>query len=142
MSTQPRSSLGIVTTSPKAVLAVDTAVEGDYAHGAYFVGAPTVTTPTSTVGSAITVTSFERSVSPGDEDSLSIHTARADESCDLTITLPSGYTSQSHGLGSTRTNAAGDATWTWEIGPSTDPGTARARIACADGTVLEDFQIR
>jgi hypothetical protein len=133
--------LGVITTTPKAVRAVDTAVNGDYAVGASVAPAPT--TPTKiTGGSSLTITSFEASVGPGDEDSLSVHTTEANESCDLSITLPSGYTSESHGLGSERTNALGDATWTWEIGPSTDPGTARATITCTEGTRQRDFQIR
>ena len=134
--------LGVITTSPRAVLAVETAVDGDYAHGANVAGGATPTPTKNGGGPAITVTSFERSIGPGDEDSLSVHTSRADESCDLTITLPSGYTSESRGLGATRTDGAGDATWTWEIGPSTDPGTARATITCTVGTLEKSFQIR
>jgi hypothetical protein len=73
---------------------------------------------------------------------LSVHSSKPDDTCDLVVTLPSGYTSESHGLGSARANASGDVTWTWEIGPSTDPGTALATITCGAGTLQRTFQIR
>jgi hypothetical protein len=60
----------------------------------------------------------------------------------LSVTLPSGYQSESHGLGAARTNASGNVTWTWEIGPSTDPGTASAVVSCSAGSVRRSFQIR
>jgi hypothetical protein len=72
---------------------------------------------------------------------LSVHVAKPNETCDLVVTLPSGYTSESHGLGAARANASGDITWTWEIGPSTDPGTARATITCTVGRAERNFQI-
>ncbi len=81
-------------------------------------------------------------MSPGAEDSLSVHSAKAGDSCDLVITLPSGYFSQSRGLGVIRANSVGNATWTWEIGPSTDPGVAHAVITCSSGRVARTFQIR
>ena len=133
--------LGIVTTSPKAVLAVDTAVNRDYAVGALVTATHPSAPPTNTSGS-ITITSFESDVNPGDEDSLSVHATKPGESCDLKVTLPSGYVSESHGLGVAITNAGDNASWTWEIGPSTDPGTAHATITCTDGSAQRNFQIR
>jgi hypothetical protein len=134
--------LGVITTTPKVVRAVDAAVNADYAVGASVAPVRSTTPPKSGGGSALTVTSLETSVSPGDEDSLSAHSSRADDSCNLSITLPSGYVSESHGLGASRANAEGNVTWTWEIGPSTDPGTATATITCSVGTVRRTFQIR
>ncbi len=133
--------LGVITTTPKVVRAVDSAVNDDYAVGTTVThrAAPP---ESSGGGSGVTVTSIEDSVSPGAEDSLSVHSPKADDSCDLSITLPSGYVSQSRGLGTARANAAGDVTWTWEIGPSTDPGTATAAITCTAGSVRRTFQIR
>jgi phosphatidylserine/phosphatidylglycerophosphate/cardiolipin synthase-like enzyme len=132
--------LGIVTTTRKAVLAVDTAVNRDYAVGTSVTTASAP--PTNTGGSSVAITSFEGSVSPGAEDTLRVHTSKSGESCDLKVTLPSGYESESHGLGAAISDAAGNVTWTWEIGPSTNPGTARATIDCTDGSVQRDFQIR
>jgi cardiolipin synthase len=129
--------LGIITTTPVAIRAVEAAVNSDYAEGSP-VAAPVTSTNTGT----LTVTSFESSISPGDEDSLSIHSPKPSDACDLVVTLPSGYTSESHGLGSARANASGDVTWTWEIGPSTDPGTARASVTCGAGSLSRSFQIR
>jgi len=129
--------LGVITTTPMAIRAVEAAVHSDYAQGS-----PVAAPVTSINTGSLTVTSFEGSISPGDEDSLSIHSPRANDSCDLVVTLPSGYTSESHGLGPARANASGNVTWTWEIGPSTDPGTARASITCGAGVVQRTFQIR
>jgi phosphatidylserine/phosphatidylglycerophosphate/cardiolipin synthase-like enzyme len=133
--------LGVITTTPKAVAAVDTAVNADYAVGTTI--AYTATPPSNTsTGSPVTITSFRGSISPGDEDSLSVHVTKPGESCDLRVTLPSGYVSESHGLGVADANAGGNVTWTWEIGPSTDPGTARATITCATGSTQRNFAIR
>jgi hypothetical protein len=135
--------LGVIATTPKVVRVVDTAVNDDYAVGTTVAATRTTAPPTSpSGGSAVTVTSLEASVTPGAEDSLSVHSPKPDDSCDLSVTLPSGYVSQSHGLGAARANAAGDVTWTWEIGPSTDPGTATATITCSAGSVRRTFQIR
>src|SRR3984957_5933414 len=127
--------LGVITTTPMAIRAVEAAVHSDYAQGS-----PVAAPVTSTNTGSLTVTSCEGSISPGDEDSLSIHSPRANDSCDLVVTLPSGYTSESHGLGPARANASGNVTWTWEIGPSTDPGTARASITCGAGAAQRTFQ--
>jgi hypothetical protein len=134
--------LGVITTTPKVVRAVDAAVNADYAVGASVAPVRSTTPPKSSGGGAVTVTALEASVSPGDEDSLSAHSSKVDESCNLSITLPSGYVSESHGLGASRANAEGNVTWTWEIGPSTDPGTATATITCSAGTVRRTFEIR
>jgi phosphatidylserine/phosphatidylglycerophosphate/cardiolipin synthase-like enzyme len=131
--------LGVITTTPRAVAAVDVAVNGDYAIGTSVVNPPAP--PTNTAGGAVTITAFESSIGPGDEDSLSVH-AKPGASCDLKVTLPSGYVSESHGLGVADANASGTVTWTWEIGPSTDPGTAHATISCTDGSTQRNFQIR
>jgi cardiolipin synthase len=134
--------LGVITTSPKAVLAVDTAVNGDYAAGSALTAPRTTIPPTPTRTGAVTITSFKSAISPGDEDSLRVHTSKPNDSCDLKVTLPSGYTSESHGLGIARGNAHGDVTWTWKIGTRTNPGTARATITCGAGSIKRDFVIR
>jgi cardiolipin synthase len=131
--------LGLITTTPKAVVAVETAANSDYAAGTTV--SPIVPVPSPGGGSPVTITSFESSVSPGAEDSLSVR-AKPNDACDLVVTLPSGYISESHGLGVARANAGGVVTWTWEIGPSTDSGTARAVVTCGDARVQRSFQIR
>lgn len=136
--------LGVITSDPVAIRAVTSAVDADYAvGGAAFRTRPSrpVTTPSGS-GAGVTVTAFLASVSAGDEDSLSIHSSRANDTCALGVVLPSGYTSESEGLGSERANAGGDDTWTWEVGPSTDRGTAHATITCGAGTVRRNFTIR
>jgi hypothetical protein len=133
--------LGVITATPKVLRAVESAIDGDYAIGEN-VAAPIATPPPTTTGHALTVTALEASITPGAEDSLSIHSPKPDDSCVLSVTLPSGYTSESRGLGEQRANADGDITWTWEIGPSTDPGTATATITCSAGTIQRTFQIR
>lgn len=134
--------LGVITTSPKAVLAVDTAVNGDYAVGSTLSAPRTTIPPTPTGTGAVTITSFESVISPGDEDSLGVHSSKPNDSCDLKITLPSGYTSESQGLGIERTNAHGDVSWSWKIGTRTNPGTARATVSCGAGSIERNFVIR
>ena len=134
--------LGVITTSPKPVLAVDTAVHDDYAAGFTPSVSRTLPTPTPTGTGAVSITSFERVISPGDEDSLGLHSSKPNDSCDLKITLPSGYISESHGLGTARVNAHGNVTWTWKIGIRTNPGTARATITCGAGSIERAFVIR
>ena len=137
--------LGLVTSSLVAVRAVVTAVNADYALGAE-VGPSTATTsatlpPVATSGGAVSLITFRASISPGDEDSLTARSSRPGDVCSLSVTLPSGYVSQSRGLGSARAAANGDVTWTWEIGPSTGAGTARADISCGAGSVERGFSI-
>ena len=137
--------LGLVTSSLVAVRAVVAAVNADYSLGAQ-VGptspATSSTVPvTSTSSRAVSIVSFRTSISPGEDDTLTVHSPRASDVCSLSVTLPSGYVSQSRGLGSARAAANGDVTWTWEIGPSTGPGTAHAEISCGAGTVVRGFSI-
>jgi phosphatidylserine/phosphatidylglycerophosphate/cardiolipin synthase-like enzyme len=133
--------LGVITTTPKAVRDVDTAVNDDFAVGTP-VTVARVTTTNSSGTSALRITSFVGALSPGAEDSLSVHSTKADDSCDLEITLTSGYVSESHGLGRARGNASGNATWTWMIGTNTGPGTAHATVTCGAGRISRNFVIR
>ena len=128
--------LGVMTTSHTAVAAVRRAFDSDYSQGAAL-SAP-VTTPTS---GGVSITSIVSSISPGGYETLRAHGSRAHESCTLSVTLPSGYASEASGLGQATTNAAGDVTWSWRIGTSTDPGTARATVVCATGSAERNFSI-
>ncbi|MGC2484981.1 MAG: phospholipase D-like domain-containing protein [Acidimicrobiales bacterium] len=130
--------LGVITTSGTAVGAVRRAVDADFAQGTPL-RAPSTTPITSSAG--VTITSIVSSVRPGSYETLSAHASRANEICTLSVVLPSGYASEASGLGSAATNAAGNVTWNWRIGTSTDPGTARATVACASGTTARTFTI-
>jgi hypothetical protein len=134
--------LGLITKTPAAVRAVVSAVDADYRIGAAITASTSTSTPPATSSSgAVAITSFEASIVRGAEDSLSIHSRTARDTCSLRVVLPSGYVSQSHGLGSARANSAGNVIWTWEIGPSTGPGTAHATVTCGAGSVTRSFTI-
>lgn len=136
--------LGLITKTPAAVRAVVSAVDADYRIGATVTAPTSTSTPTppaTSSGGAVAITAFEASIARGAEDSLSIHSRTARDTCSLRVVLPSGYVSQSHGLGSARANSAGNVNWTWEIGPSTGPGTAHASVTCGAGSVSRSFII-
>jgi cardiolipin synthase len=134
--------LGVITKTPAAIRAVVTALDADYNVGAAITApAPTPTPPSPSSNGAVSITAFEASIARGAEDSLSVHSRKADDSCSLRVVLPSGYESQSRGLGSARANSAGNVSWTWEIGPSTGPGTAHAFVTCGAGSVTRSFTI-
>jgi len=109
-------------------------------------GAPTSTSttrpPATTAhGSAVTITSLSNPVVPGDEASLTAHSAKPNDSCTLSVRLPSGAASESSGLGAATANASGTATWTWKIGARTGPGTAQASVNCGAGSASAIFTI-
>jgi hypothetical protein len=134
--------LGVVTTTRAAIDAVRSAVLSDFSAGLKLATGPRAPTTTiASTGGALSITSFAATIAPGDEDSLSIHSAQPNETCSLSVTLPSGATSESEGLGAARTDAAGDVTWIWKIGTSTGAGTAKATISCTTGTLQRSFAI-
>jgi phosphatidylserine/phosphatidylglycerophosphate/cardiolipin synthase-like enzyme len=135
--------LGVVTSSPAAVRAVRTAVKSDYEIGSSIratTSTPT-TAPITASGHGVTITSVVATIRPGDYESLSAHSTKADDSCSLSVVLPSGYSSESSGLGHATANAEGNATWSWKIGTSTDPGTATATVTCTTGRASRSFAI-
>lgn len=135
--------LGVITSTPAAVHAVRSAVDSDYAVGITVRPTPSSPTTTSIVpsGRGVTITSIIASISPGGYESLSAHSAKADSSCSLSVVLPSGYSSESRGLGRSAANAQGNVTWSWKIGTSTNPGTATATVACTAGRARRTFTI-
>jgi phosphatidylserine/phosphatidylglycerophosphate/cardiolipin synthase-like enzyme len=133
--------LGLITKTSSAVAAVWHAVTADYALGTTLSGTVTSTPPPTSSSGAVAITSFVATISRGAEDSLRVHSRKANDTCTLRVVLPSGYVSESHGLGALRANGAGNAMWTWEIGPDTGPGTAHATITCGAGTVSRSFTI-
>jgi cardiolipin synthase len=135
--------LGVITSTPAAVRAVRSAVDADYATGSPVqatLSTPT-TTPVITSGHGVTITSVIASIRPGEYESLGAHSAKADDGCSLSVVLPSGYSSESHGLGHSTANANGNVTWSWKIGTSTDPGTATATVTCTAGRASRSFTI-
>jgi cardiolipin synthase len=134
--------LGLLTKTPAAIRAVVRAVGADYGMGSMVTAPPTTPTPPpSSSNSAVSISAFVSSIARGAEDSLSVHSRTANDSCSLRVVLPSGYVSQSRGLGSARANSAGNISWSWEIGPSTGPGTAHATVTCGAGSVSRNFTI-
>ena len=132
--------LGVITTSLPAIRAVRSAVTSDFAIGRA-VGAQTSTAPSAHGASAVTITSFKSTIAPGEEDTLAAHTNLADDSCALSVRLPSGYASESRGLGAATADQSGNVTWQWEIGPSTRGGTATASVSCKAGSTERSFTI-
>jgi cardiolipin synthase A/B len=132
--------LGVITSTSTAVRAVRAAVDADYSLGAP-VETTTTTMPVAASDHGVAITSLVASIAPGGYESLSAHSAKAADSCSLSVTLPSGYSSESSGLGHAMANATGNVTWSWRIGTSTDPGTATARVTCGAGSTARTFTI-
>jgi hypothetical protein len=137
--------LGLVTSASSAVGAVRRAVSADFASGVALQAsgaAPASTDPsTPSHREGVSIMTFVTSISPGTEDDLSAHSSKPGDTCSLSVRLPSGYMSESNGLGSETADAAGDVTWRWEIGPSTRGGTATASVSCQTGSSERDFTI-
>lgn len=96
---------------------------------------------TTTASSGVTITSLISSVAPGGHEALTAHSIKPDDSCVLVVILPSGRQSTESGVGATTANASGDATWTWQIGPTTGAGTAHVSVTCSAGVAYGTFII-
>jgi cardiolipin synthase A/B len=132
--------LGVVTNSSTAIRVVRAAVSSDFAVGTP-VGASTSASPPAHGASGVSITSFQSAIAPGAEDSLVAHSNLAGDSCALSVELPSGYASESKGLGPATANQSGNVTWQWEVGPSTRAGTATASVSCRSGSIARSFTI-
>lgn len=66
--------------------------------------------------------------------------------CSAKVTWPSGTVSAATGLKATpKANSAGLASWTWSVGSTTKPGTAKAAVTCtlgATATATATFTVR
>jgi len=134
--------LGVITRTLLSVRLVSRTIATDFAKGKQWsVGSTNPTSATHTSGSGLVIISFMASVSPGQYASLSVHSPRAGDSCNLSVTLPSGNLSSSSGLGQASADANGRASWTWKIGTRTRAGTATARVACSAGTLVLSFKV-
>jgi hypothetical protein len=103
------------------------------------VGPTTTSIPTQT--GTVAITALGGAVAPGSTESLSAHSSKANDSCDLSVMLPSGRESTASGLGTMSADASGNATWTWDIGPTTGSGTATALVTCGAGRASQDFTV-
>lgn len=95
--------------------------------------------PSTTTGVRISVDLA--SVAPGGTQTLNARSKRPKDSCDLVVILPSGRRSTAEGLGTTRADARGDASWTWRIGSRTGAGTAQATVTCGAGVAHGTFVV-
>ncbi len=112
-------------------------------------GSPTARSPvtsepgasSSRPSASVSVSMVLTSVAPGGRESLTAHSSVAKDTCDLVVVLPSGRRSTAGGLGSTTTNARGEATWTWRIASTTGAGAASATVTCRAGSARTTFVI-
>lgn len=108
----------------------------------------TTTTPTSVTTtsawqgySGVRVTSLTSPVAPGSYARLTALSSTPNDTCSLSVTLPSGRDSTASGLGTGTANASGVVTWTWEIGPTTGAGSANVTVICGTKVALATFII-
>lgn len=108
------------------------------------------TLPTTTIGPGTTTTSGPygvkittviASVAPGGGETLTAHSSKPNDSCNLVVILPSGRQSTSSGLGTTTTDGTGHATWVWQIGSRAGAGTAQVTVTCNAGVARGTFVI-
>ncbi len=94
---------------------------------------PVTTTEVTTPHVGIQVLSAPISVEPGETATLRVHSSMSNDHCSLNVTLPSGTTSQSQGLGATIADASGSVVWSWLIGTRTGAGVAHLSVSCEAG---------
>jgi hypothetical protein len=97
--------------------------------------------PAPTSAPAFTVLVLTSPVQAGGKATVQIQTV-AGASCFLGYTTPAGTDSKATGLGATTADAGGICSWTWEIGPSTRPGTGRLAITANGATQVFDIVIQ
>jgi len=118
---------------------------GAWPHGGTSTTLPTTTTrpvTATTSGSpGVKITSVIASVAPGGGETLTAHSSRPNDSCNLVVILPSGRQSTEGGLGATSADATGHATWNWQIGSRTGAGTAQVTVTCNAGVAHGTFVI-
>src|SRR5207253_4489854 len=51
-------------------------------------------------------------------------------SCSIVYQTPAGTSSAAQGLGAKIADASGMVSWSWDIGPSTSPGTGTVAVTC------------
>lgn len=78
--------------------------------------------------------------SPGGVASASAQTSPA-AVCSIVYVTPAGTTSKAQGLATNVADAAGVASWTWNIGSSTRPGVGSVTVTCGGASVSEPITI-
>ena len=130
--------LGVITTSGAAVGAVRRALTRTLPR------ALPCTRPRplrSLRAARVTITSIVSSISPGSYETLSAHASRANETCSLSVVLAERLHQRSERARSGSNQRGGQRHLELAYRTSTDPGTARATVACATGTAQRDFTI-
>ena len=88
----------------------------------------------------VVFTSVKSPVSRNSTGSVTVSTA-PNVSCTITVTYKSGP-SEAQGLVPKMSSAAGAATWTWNIGPSTTFGTWPIDVTCGGATGRATFVVQ
>jgi hypothetical protein len=82
---------------------------------------------------SVTFVSLPGPAIPGSTASMSARTSSG-AVCSAKVTWPSGTVSAAAGLKTTPTAGSGGlVSWTWNVGPTTKPGTAKAAVTCTLG---------
>jgi hypothetical protein len=100
---------------------------------------PLATAPQPDAGSTVQIVSVA-GTRPGGQATVVAH-APPGATCGITYRTPAGTVSTAQGLTSRTTDADGTVTWTWEIGPSTQPGTGSVVVTCDGASVRSPIQI-
>lgn len=99
-------------------------------------------TATAKTGTSITATSIRVSnpVARNANATASVGTSPG-ASCTIVYTTPSGTPSNAAGLEAKTADAKGELSWTWTIGPSTNPGEASVKVTCNGHSATAKFTI-
>ncbi len=96
-------------------------------------GSSLVQPPSSDGGVGVTINALTSPVKRGQTASLSASIV-AGASCSIAYTTPTGTHSTAQGLVSKATDSAGNVSWSWVIGTSTNPGTGTVTVTCGGQT--------
>ncbi len=77
---------------------------------------------------------------PGGRASVTVKAAPG-SMCSIAYTTPSGTSSKAQGMGTKTADASGSVSWTWDIGPSTRPGTGTVVVTCDGASARSSISI-
>jgi hypothetical protein len=102
-------------------------------------GATTNQVPSGQSGGAVQIVSAT-GAAPGGRASV---TAKAppEATCSIGYTTPAGTSSKAQGLGTKMVDSSGAVSWTWDIGPSTRPGTGTVVVTCDGSSARSSISI-
>jgi hypothetical protein len=101
--------------------------------------APLAPAPQPEAGSAVQITSVA-GARPGGQATVDAR-APPGVTCGIAYQTPAGTVSNAQGLSPRAADANGNVTWTWEIGPSTRPGTGSVVVTCDGASARSPIQI-